>query len=32
MTLSPVHDLPAGAYMMRVHQGNTPGQVLVVRA
>ncbi len=30
-TLTPAHNLPSGAYLLRVHQGNTVRQVLVVR-
>ena len=30
-TLTPAHYLPSGAYLLRVHQGNTVRQVLVVR-
>jgi hypothetical protein len=30
-TLTPAHDLPSGAYLLRVHQGNTVRQAMVVR-
>lgn len=30
-TLTPAHNLPSGAYLLRVQQGNTVRQVLVVR-
>lgn len=30
-TLTPAHDLPSGAYLLRVQQGNTVRQALVVR-
>jgi hypothetical protein len=31
VTLTPAHNLPSGAYLLRVHQGNTVRQVTLVR-